>query len=359
MRLAFGFLSCVLLPVAMIAQVALQPGFQASEYQDLLEINTAISGWKTSKIQSPSKYKHLYTSAASKLDNQWSYWKHENGSVGVIAIRGTTGNGASWLENFYAAMIPAHGVLHFKDGTAFSYHLADREDAAVHTGWTIGLSYIADSILLTIREEIAAGVKQFYLTGHSQGGAITYLLAAWLKYQSLPEDVQFKVYCSAAPKPGNTGFAYDFEFTYRDGWAFNVINEADWVPEVPFSLQTIRDYNPVNPFTRVKTVIRQQKIPVRWVLRKYYNDLNKSSEKAQRKFQKRLGKSIGKIVLKNDSNLTFPQWASTHHYVRTGAPIILKTTPEYQQMFTDSTGKNAFIHHSLVAYQYLLHHWYQ
>ncbi len=101
--------------------------------------------------------------------------------------------------------------------------------------------------------------------GHSQGGAIAYLLTAHfynLQQQGkLPADIRFKTYCSAAPKPGNLYFAYDYETTTRGGWACNVVNAADWVPETPFSVQTVSDFNTTNPFVNAKKGNQQTKVP--------------------------------------------------------------------------------------------------
>src|SRR3984885_12617163 len=79
----------------------------------------------------------------------------------------------------------------------------------------------------------------------------------------LPADIVFKTYCSAAPKPGNMYYAYDFDFITRGGWAYAIVNGADWVPETPFSIQTLRDFNPTNPLIHVKDILRKQKFFLR------------------------------------------------------------------------------------------------
>ncbi len=57
-----------------------------------------------------------------------------------------------------------------------------------------------------------AGIRNFYLLGHSQGAAINFLVTAHLRHLQktgrIPADVRFKSYRSAAPKPGNLYFAY-------------------------------------------------------------------------------------------------------------------------------------------------------
>jgi hypothetical protein len=65
------------------------------------------------------------------------------------------------------------------------------------------------------------------------------------------KDIKFKTYCSAAPKPGNLYFSYDYEADNQIGWSFTVVNGADWVPELPVSIQSIGDFNKTNPFKNV------------------------------------------------------------------------------------------------------------
>ncbi len=356
MRIYSTLLLILTISLKGAAQQYLKPDFDAEEYYEVCLVNNIISGFEQPSIPPPAEFQMIYKSSPSPLDNVWSYWKSNKRPVGMIVIRGTSGKGESWLENFYAAMIPATGQLDFIDGKKFNYQLADRPDAAVHVGWTLGFSYMKDSLDLLIKAEMAAGINEFIVTGHSQGGAIAYILATWLK-RAYP-GLTVKVYCSAAPKPGNTGFAYDFEFLFRGGWAFNIVNELDWVPEVPFSIQTMQDFNKVNPFANLRGVIKKQKVPVRWALKKYYNDLAKSSEKAQRKFQKRLGKTIGKFIIKADPNATLPVFATSHQYARTGQPVVLKATEEYNSKYLDENGKKIFVHHSIVAYMDLLKYWY-
>lgn len=339
------------------AQTILQPGFNADEYLEMSVLNNIISGFPTPQLPTNTKYQLIHKSSPSKLDNVWAYFRKKDQPLGVIVIRGTSGNNNSWMENFYAAMIPAQGKLEFNNGTSFSYQLADRADATVHVGWTLGFSYMVDSLKALMDQEIQKGIKDFIVTGHSQGGAIAYYLSTWLKrnYPSL----QIKVYCSAAPKPGNTGFAYDFNFLFRDGWAYNVVNEWDWVPEMPFSLQTMRDFNATNPFNNLKMVIKKQRIPIKWVLKKYYNDLSKTSEKAQKKFQKRLGTTIGGFIQKFDPTVQLPPFSSTHQYTIAGTPIILKVTEEYRNKYPQRSEQKIFLHHSIVNYVELIQHWYK
>jgi predicted esterase len=65
---------------------------------------------------------------------------------------------------------------------------------------------------ITFQLKTEINKKESYIMGHSQGGAIAYLLTAHLlslqKENKIPSEIVFKTYCSAAPKPGNLHFAY-------------------------------------------------------------------------------------------------------------------------------------------------------
>jgi hypothetical protein len=138
--------------------------------------------------------------------------------------------------------------------------------------------------------------------GLCQGGAIAFLTSSYLHYLQdrgeLPADIVFKTYCSAAPKPGNLFYAYDFDFITRNGWGFNVVNSADWVPESAFSVQTLSDFNNTNPFIHMDGMLKKQPWLVRWYLKGKYNKLKKSTRKAQRCFRDVLGHMMYKKVKK-------------------------------------------------------------
>ena len=242
--------------------------------------------WTNVKLPYPEKFEFAYRSPIVGLKNRWDLWISKD-SVAVISVRGTTLDPVSWLANFYAAMVPAVGELKISNDFTFSYHLADNPKAAVHVGWLVALACLSTDILHKIDSCDHAGIKNFILFGHSQGGAITYLLTSYLlnlqKTGKLPADLHFKTYFSAPPKPGNLFYAYDFENGTRGGWAFRIVNTADWVPEFPFSTQTVNDFNEVNPFEDVDAIIGKKKFPVNIILRHTYNRLKTPPKKAQKK----------------------------------------------------------------------------
>lgn len=248
----------------------LRPGFDKHEYMEALKLSARSTGIADyyNAIAPPKYFEMVYQSAVVGLDNQWDFWQHKNEPIAAISIRGTTPKAVSWLENFYAAMVPAKGSLTLADDYEFKYALSENHLAAVHIGWLIGTGFIVRDLLPKIDSAYSQGTKDYLVIGHSQGGGIAYLLTAHLrslqKSGNLPHDLTIKTYCSAAPKPGNLYFAYTYEDMAYSGWAYNVVNAKDWVPEVPMSIQTTADFNTVNPFMNADAIIRKEKFRKDW-----------------------------------------------------------------------------------------------
>src|SRR5688572_27801242 len=173
----------------------LKPGFDKEEYVSLMKVSAQFGdSTYSSKIAPPPNYKMLYRSPAIGLDNRWDLWQTDKG-MPVISIRGTTKNEVSWLANFYAAMVPAKGELQLSQTEKFTYQLAENPRAAVHVGWLVATGFLSNDMLPKIDSCYKAGMRHFYITGHSQGGAIAYLLTAYLRHlqlqKTLPADIQF------------------------------------------------------------------------------------------------------------------------------------------------------------------------
>lgn len=343
--------------VNTFAQTAgLRPGFNKAEYIEMLKITARqVDTDKPGTLTPSSQYKMIYRSPIVGLDNRWDLWSGGEG-VAVISVRGTTANAISWLENFYAAMVPATGVIKLADDFTFNYHLAENPRASVHIGWLIGMAFLSKDILPKIDSCYKQGTKQFIILGHSQGGAISFLLTSYLENQKtvkrLPEDIRFKTYCSAAPKPGNLYYAYDYEKLTGSGWGLTVVNTADWVPETPISIQTLHDFNTTNPFVDVSAVIKKQKFPKNIALRYAYNKLNNSTNDARKKYEKYLGKTIEGLLKKDLPGYESPAYANSFNYMRCGQFTILQADPAYYQLYPDSKEK-VFIHHGILPYLYL------
>ena len=350
---------CLLFATVNQAFAQLQPGFSPEEYRDFLGI-TAGSVKDTSftkGIPQNPKFSSIYESPLVGLENKWYLWIEEGKKTAWLTIRGTANNPTSWLANFYAAMIPAKGSLQIRDDYQFQYQFAEHPKAAVHVGWTLSTGALAETLVPKMDSLYQAGYRDFMVSGHSQGGAIAYLMTAHLhqlkKEGRWTEAIRIKTYASAAPKPGNLFFAYHYEFITQGGWAFNVVNASDWVPEVPFSIQTVNDFNPVNPFTDASEFIKKQKFPQKLVFKKVYNKLNKPTQKAQKNFEKFLGKYAGKQVLKTLPEYRYPSYFQSNHFTRTGSFIVLQPTDSYRKLFPDDQEK-VFLHHGLRPYYHLL-----
>jgi hypothetical protein len=173
------------------------------------------------------------------------------------------------------------------------------------------------------------------------------------RQKKLPEDMHFKTYCSAAPKPGNLYFAYEYENLVGEGWAYNVVNAADWVPQTPISIQTLDDFNPTNPFLNAKKRIRKLKFPRDIIFRKVFNKLNKPTQKAQKNYQKYLGNKAGKLVMEDLPGFEAPIYSNSNDYVRTGQTIVMIPDEQYYKVYPESEEK-VFIHHVHRPYLFLL-----
>lgn len=347
------------------AQHILQPGFDAKEYVSLFSLSRYHSSIPDSAQRAVTKdpYQLVYRSPEMGLKNQWTFHVKDN-RIGVISIRGTVADKISWLENYYFAMIPTVGSLNINDSTVFNYKLAASKDAAVHTGWTLGLAFMAPDIENKILEYYHKGVKDFYIFGHSQGGAIAFLLRSYLFYRqqsgNIPYDIIFKTYNSAAPKPGNMQYAYDYDFINRGGWAFTVLNAADWVPESPYSLQTLHDMNASNPLIHANESLQTQKFLLRLAGKYYLHRVSKKPERLQKMYTRYFGEKMYKMAIsKALPGFQMPAYYPSVNYMRAGNPIVLMPDSAYYEKFNyQPEKKNYFVHHSFEAYYYLVKKYY-
>ena len=348
------FLSALLCFQLLTAQ-DLKPGFDADEYLEMLRVTARqVDSATSASFPAPEHFTMEYRAEAGPMDNRWELWTNSSKSILVISVRGTTRKPISWVQNFYAAMIPAEGSIQLNDSTTFQFKLAADAKATVHVGWTIGLGTMAPGIIEKIKEYNSKyHTKQVIVTGHSQGGAIALLLRSYLHYEMeagrLPKDLVLKSYNGAAPKPGNLYYAYDYDYITRSGWGFTVVNALDWVPETPFSLQTLRDFNNLNPFTDMDKALKKQSWLVRLYLKRVYGRMNRKSNKAQRVFTKYLGNTISKQVKQAMPQLRIPEYVANMNFTRAGSPIVLQPDADYLKQYPDS-GNRVFVHHGLMPY---------
>lgn len=327
-KLLLSSLLILALVIPVYAQ-EIKPGFEKSEYLELLKINTL--GYESVlkfDIPKPQHYHRVYRSEATTLDNLWELWMDKDKQSLVISIRGTTAAKQSWFENMYAVMVPATGNLTFEHQAPFHYDLATRKEATVHLGWLIGMAQIAQDMTPILQQDAYKNFKNIYIVGHSQGGAISYLLTMYIKQlqkeNKLPTDIKLKTYCSAAPKPGNYYFAQDYGLATQSGLGFNIVNTADWVPEVPFSIQTIHDFNPINALGLLKGQIKQQSFFKRLAMNYMYRKLTIHPIKAQANFEKTLGGLMGKMTRPYLPNLKTEKPVKNNQFTMAGQTIFLK-----------------------------------
>ena len=226
----------------------------------------------------------------------------------------------------------------------------------MHAGWLICTAFLSRDILPKIDSLYKTGTKDFYITGHSQGGAICFLITSYLyslqRQSRLPKDIRFKTYCSAGPKVGNLYFAYDYEAMTQFGWAYNVVNSADWIPEAMFSIQTVDDFNKTNPFINMKGFFSTQSFPKKFLLKHFYNNLDKPTRKAEYRFQQYLGNFLEKYVRNYLPGFKPPVYFNSMAYVRVGNTIVLLADEDYYKLYPDSPD-NVFVHHMHPPYLYL------
>ncbi|ANH81649.1 lipase [Niabella ginsenosidivorans] len=356
-------LKLLILPVLLIvirtAAQKFEPVFDPKEYAAFLSMafykSSIPDKEQRSKVKDP--YHMVYESHEMGMKNLWWLYTNDHNQA-VIIIRGTVGDMASWLENYYCPMLPATGSLQLNDTTIFHYKLAERKDAYVHAGWTIGMAYLVTDMLPKIKESYQKGIKDFYIFGHSQGGALAYLVDSYLYYKrqagALPADLHFKTYTSAAPKPGNAQYAYDFEFINKGGWTYSVVNSADWVPETPYSIQRVSDMNTVNPIVDIPEALKRARFPLRQVGNFYYGKLNRKTRKAQKKYTRILGHKLYKLGIKKIlPQLKEPQYMPSMSYMRAGTPVVLMPDETYYKNVTLKKD-DKFAHHHFAPYYYLL-----
>lgn len=342
---------------------SLQPGFNATEYKDMLWL--AFYGMSDSLMKQQNftlengQYQRLYRSPEVGLYNRAEIYLRSD-SVIILSLRGTVNKPDSWLENFYAGMVPASGSVQLTSDYKFDYQFAENAQASVHIGWALGTGFLVREYLPVLEALLKRGLRKMIVTGHSQGGALSFLNTSYLYYYFRDKyaGLQLKTYASAAPKPGNLFYAYDFDAITGPGYAYRVVNAQDWVPETPIAVQGLGDFNEVNPFSNVIDVVQKQKFPVRLAMNYMYKSMRNGSRKAAKRYNRFLGNGVGKQVAKRLPGFVPPQLLQQNNYSTAGAPVILKGSKTYQEKYVNDSS-NVFLHHNYAPYLFLLNEFIQ
>ncbi len=322
------FLPFLLFPFSINITAQFEPGFSKEEATKLMRV-TRYPFFKPEKrdsimaIELPGvKIIKLVDSTA--LDNGWCILT--DGNKGIVSFRGTTDNAVSWLENFYAAMIPASGEVTSPEGKVVKYKFSDDPRAGIQAGWSLALLVMSKDILAEIHKLNQKGIYDFYITGHSQGGALSLLFRALLEH--LPDSVldarnNFKTYAFAGPKPGNRFFTYDYNRICNSNLSsFNFINPYDWVPQVPFSVQSPNNITEPNPFLEFEKS-KEGSLVKRIALHQIYGSMKNPIVKAQKKLNKTLGHRVKKIIEKTTGGFKVPAYMSDAAYFPAGVSLTL------------------------------------
>lgn len=338
-----------------------EPGFDATECEDILRLNFAFSDTAGSQhfTGCPDGYTMYTRTPAVGLDNMADIWLRSDSTV-VLMLRGTTARMESILEDFYCAMLPAAGRLQLDKTRTFDYRLADDPRAAVHAGFLIGFAYLADHVRAQLDTLYHKGYRKFIVGGHSQGGALCYYFSAWLlqlKQAGTYPGILIKTYASAAPKMGNMYFAYDYDNTTRSQWSFSIVNTYDPIPEMPFTTQqVVMDMNEPNPILNLMKRFDDLPFFKRIVLKNAFGKMKNRAEKSSEAYQKYLGRHVGDFIHRSLPDLQLPAPVATTYFVRPGVPIILSANRDYLEHY-----KNAptYYHHGLDPYRFLLRAYYE
>lgn len=195
------------------------------------------------------------------LDNYWRLYRSKSvPDRYAAATRGTVATAKSVLADLLVEIIKAKSSLQIRGsdgipGYKFDFILAEADYAGVHLGFTYGLGAIINpnwgfGLIKCMQTAVKQGAKEFLITGHSQGAAMATLLRSYLQYQPLADDIAYKTYVFAQPKPGNDYLANDFNQLFAtSGLAYRLTNSLDWVPKVPLTLELLSDMNTPNPIS--------------------------------------------------------------------------------------------------------------
>ena len=345
------FLLLILLSSQIQAQFS--QGLNKTEALDLIKLSyypyiLQKGGDSLMRAELPN-YEIVIVRDSVAMDNAWSVIKTAN--KGIISFRGTTPNPISWMENFYSAMIPAKGQMILPNGKHVNYKFAEDPRAGIQTGWSLSIMIMQTEIIREIKKLNDQNIYDIYITGHSQGGALSLLFTSFLV--NLPAGIlskqnQYKTYAFAAPKPGNRFFSY--EYSKRSNTQLNsytFINPYDWVPQTPFTVQSPSNITTLNPFLEFEKS-KEGSFVKRIALNHIYGSMVNPIKKAQKNLNKNLGNRVNKIIVKEIGEFQVPEYMMDAAYFPVGTSIILE---QYLPALNPENEKDIFWQH--MPYQYI------
>jgi len=318
--------------MASIAQF--EEGYSKNEVRDMIALCNSFSFLELYKSDAeiiPTGYKKLYTSPVYGMDNKFQIY--QKGKMAVINLRGSTAKKISWLENFYSSMIPAKGKITISKKT-YDYCFAKDKNAAVHSGYALGMVILSKDIILHIDSLNKKGIYHFIITGHSQGGALAHMLRAYLENypgNKLSKKNKFKTYAFACPMIGNKEFVDEYKSRYCDNQtSFTIINPKDIIPTFPITysdgtyvtandLQTLLFHTDSFSFKKFA-----------------FNAAVNFFEKSIARTVDVMGTSVSKEISKNIGTVVMPKPLSKINYVRMTHVIEIEPSV-YPKILKDSS----------------------
>ena len=308
-------------------------GFNISLAIDLSRLNasyTFLDLYDNDNEILPNGYEKFYTSDALAMDNMYQLYKHD--SLIIINFRGSTSKFISWYTNLQMAMIPCEGeIVHMR--TTYKYKFANDNNALVHSGYALSMVLIAKTLLPQIKNLIYEGHKNFIITGHSQGGALSNLAKAYfenLPKGTFPSRPNFTVYAFAAPMFGNQAFIDEYNSRYlATETSFNIVNPADMIPKMPLHMGDTSSL-----VAKVaENLVNQEPIDFKYLL---MSELKRANQEFITQKVLSTSESLIKQISDDIGTVELPEFSTDINYKYVGNVVYLQPF-EYPKILKDST----------------------